>query len=213
MKQCPECYEIYDNVEKFCEADGQRLLSDTTISGICAHRDEVRKGELWFIGIGGVIAGILICIGVYGAYGAWAADTGSTKPPTPVYASQAREAIQTLRPAPSRPEASPAAVETQTVAAEPEASPELPTAPVQESKAMARLNQGPVSTGQRQKDGDEVRTVIQFKDGTTVEVDAAWEDKQGVWYRRGGLVSFVESERVLAITAHAQPKLSPEANH
>jgi hypothetical protein len=39
-----------------------------------------------------------------------------------------------------------------------------------------------------------------MKDGTSVEADAAWEDAQGVWYRRSGLVSFVEKGRVEEIT-------------
>jgi hypothetical protein len=45
-----------------------------------------------------------------------------------------------------------------------------------------------------------------MNDGTTVEVDAAWEDGQGVWYRRGGMVAFVDSQRVKAIIGRAVPK-------
>jgi hypothetical protein len=73
----------------------------------------------------------------------------------------------------------------------------------------APVNEGPVSTGQRSKVADDkpaVQTIIQMNDGTAVEVDAAWEDQQGVWYRRGGMVVFVESQRVKAITGRAAQK-------
>lgn len=36
-------------------------------------------------------------------------------------------------------------------------------------------------------------------DGTTLEVDEAWDDAEGVWYRRGGMTNFVERARVKKI--------------
>jgi Zn-finger nucleic acid-binding protein len=36
-------------------------------------------------------------------------------------------------------------------------------------------------------------------DGTTLEVDEAWDDAEGVWYRRGGVTNFVERARVKTI--------------
>jgi soluble lytic murein transglycosylase-like protein len=33
---------------------------------------------------------------------------------------------------------------------------------------------------------------LKLKDGTTIEVDEAWEDSHGVWYRRGGVTYHVE---------------------
>jgi Zn-finger nucleic acid-binding protein len=37
---------------------------------------------------------------------------------------------------------------------------------------------------------------LKLADGTTMEVDEAWEDSQGVWYRRGGVTNLVEKSRV-----------------
>jgi soluble lytic murein transglycosylase-like protein/Zn-finger nucleic acid-binding protein len=37
---------------------------------------------------------------------------------------------------------------------------------------------------------------LRLSDGTTMEVDEAWEDSQGVWYRRGGVTYLVERSRV-----------------
>jgi soluble lytic murein transglycosylase-like protein len=36
-------------------------------------------------------------------------------------------------------------------------------------------------------------------DGTTLEVDEAWNDAEGVWYRRGGMTNFIERARVKTI--------------
>lgn len=37
---------------------------------------------------------------------------------------------------------------------------------------------------------------LKLTDGTLMEVDEAWEDAQGVWYRRGGVTNFVDKSRV-----------------
>jgi Zn-finger nucleic acid-binding protein len=43
-------------------------------------------------------------------------------------------------------------------------------------------------------------------DGTTLEVDEAWDDAEGVWYRRGGMTNFVERARVRKIERREQAK-------
>src|SRR5215210_5342064 len=37
---------------------------------------------------------------------------------------------------------------------------------------------------------------LKLADGTTMEVDEAWEDAQGVWYRRGGVTNLIDKSRV-----------------
>jgi hypothetical protein len=36
-------------------------------------------------------------------------------------------------------------------------------------------------------------------DGTTLEVDEAWEETEGVWYRRGGVTNLIARARVRKI--------------
>jgi soluble lytic murein transglycosylase-like protein len=43
-------------------------------------------------------------------------------------------------------------------------------------------------------------------DGTTIEVDEAWNDAEGVWYRRGGMTSFVARARVRTIERRGDEK-------
>ena len=43
-------------------------------------------------------------------------------------------------------------------------------------------------------------------DGTTLEVDEAWDDAEGVWYRRGGVTNFVARARVKTIERKGSEK-------
>ncbi len=45
---------------------------------------------------------------------------------------------------------------------------------------------------------------LRLADGTTMEVDEAWEDSQGVWYRRGGVTHLVERSRVREVLKSGQ---------
>lgn len=47
---------------------------------------------------------------------------------------------------------------------------------------------------------------LKMADGTTVEVDEAWEDAQGVWYRRGGVTNLVEKSRVREVVKASAPR-------
>lgn len=224
MKRCPECYEVYEDIEKFCELDGQPLLADPALgvsissnSAVPRSRDAeirppefTRPREVWFIGTAGVLLGVVVCVGGYLAYDLWNQDAGFKQAGTATLQSQTQEPTQSSRPA-AAPRVEIAPPEEEAAPSESEESPEPATSPAEESDAVAaKLNQGPVSTGQRKTDVDdkEVQTIIQMNDGTAVEVDAAWEDGEGVWYRRGGMVAFVESQRVKAITGRAAQKPS-----
>ena len=51
---------------------------------------------------------------------------------------------------------------------------------------------------------------LRLADGTTMEVDEAWEDASGVWYRRGGVTNLVERSRVREVVKASAPKDSKE---
>jgi hypothetical protein len=107
---------------------------------------------------------------------------------------------------------SPSAVATVTPTEEEEAqsaaSP-LAAATVSPEVDPAALNNGPISTGGR-RTTESVHPVIKMKDGSSVEADAAWEDSQGIWYRRGGLVSLVDRSRVEKVIEPIQQAPSVE---
>ena len=218
MKRCPKCYEAYQNTAMFCEADGQRLLN---VSGVVVdHEDLVPdmaspRSTSFTTGLIGVLVGVLLCGGGFVAYTFLKSEPESNQQTRSPFAAQMNESSQP-RPAPARVvEAAPAPSESPSPETEPTASPEAPAPQPPADAVPARLERGPVSTGEPQTasaNSAKTKTIIEMQDGSIVEVDAAWKDGQGVWYRRGGLVSFVESPRVKAITARAEPKTTPASD-
>jgi hypothetical protein len=222
MKRCPKCYQPYSDSEKFCELDGQPLLVDVAVAPtvgklveteVAVQESSSQKRDGQVMVIVGVMVGMVLTSLGYAGYALFTAkpqveerimpvskvETVDTRPPTrePRY--------KEIEPSPSpEEETSPS----------PEPEEETQAAPAAETNTMAaRLNQGPVSTGERAAKRDEQagdKTIIEMNDGTSIEVDAAWEDKQGIWYRRGGLVSFVESKRIKGIQA-ARQETKPES--
>lgn len=218
MKRCPECYETYGDQARFCETDGHELLADPAVvpkAAVAAEPSAQRP--VWWVGTAlGVLIGVIFGAGVFAVTFMMSTPQASERPesnPTPevqerVLPHRTATASSSL-PTPE-PEASPSPDAEQAKAeASPATTAENKTAPVQ-------LNQGPISTGQKSTTGDDAataQTVIEMTDGSKLDVDAAWEDKQGIWYRRSGLVSFVDSSRVKSITARRDSKVAEEPHH
>ena len=53
---------------------------------------------------------------------------------------------------------------------------------------------------------------LKLVDGSTMQVDEAWEDAQGVWYRRGGVTYLVERSRVREIVKASRDAGAREAS-
>jgi hypothetical protein len=218
MKRCPECYETYSDQAKFCETDGHELLADpAVVPKPAVAADASAQKPVWWVGTAlGVLIGVIFGAGVFAVTFMMSTPQASERPdsnPTPevqerVLPHRAATTSSSL-PTPA-PEASPSPDAEQAKAeASPATTTENKTAPVQ-------LNQGPISTGQKSSTGDAeatAQTVIEMTDGSKLDVDAAWEDKQGIWYRRSGLVSFVDSSRVKSITARRDSKVAEEPHH
>ena len=190
MKQCPECNELFDDQKAFCDLDGSALSNTNAPSS--------GNSTVWVTGAIGGLVGVIICVLLYMLFllpgrqndleqdrRAAEIKEASTIKPSQVALVPANNQI----PATPSPTESPAE-ET------PSPSPAAPAA----TPPPAALNNGPIATGTTKDLAGGDHAIIKMKDGSTVEADAAWEDAQGVWYRRSGLVSFVEKSRVEAIT-------------
>ena len=216
MKRCPECYHVYNDEERFCETDGHELLADPALT---PKPDVVVNNSpaatvWWPAAALGVVIGILVGAGVFAAGFMFSSSEANQRPVAVTPATEVHEkalpnrVVAASNPAPTvEPEPSPSPdPETQ---AQAQPSPAVNT---ENKPASVELNQGPISTGEKNSGEAQAKgqTVIEMTDGSTLDVDAAWEDKQGVWYRRSGLVSFVESSRVKAITARRETKAAEE---
>lgn len=219
MKRCPQCYEAYDDAERFCEADGQELLADPTFSPPVepVTAPPLAAPAVWWPAAAlGVLVGVVIGAGVFAA-GSLMSTSESNESHATSSVAEPREPTRTRPVVASNSAPTPAAEESPSPEAEeqPSAAPS-PAAAAEEKTASVQLNQGPISTGEKRTKSAEsdsnVQTVIEMNDGSTLDVDAAWEDKQGIWYRRGGLVSFVDSSRVKQIAARKPAKATEVPN-
>jgi hypothetical protein len=210
MKQCPECNETFDDQKAFCDMDGSALVdqTDSLRAALSQASHPSASASAWVTGTIGGLIGIIICVLLYmlfifpGRQNELEQDrrASETKESTPVKPNQmALVPVNDQIPAPS-----PLPSETESPAEE-AASPS-PAAPAA-TPPPAPLNNGPIATGTKETAKSD-HAIIKLKDGSTVEADAAWEDAQGVWFRRSGLVSFVEKSRVESIT---EPQRKPAA--
>jgi len=212
MKQCPECNEVFDNQKAFCDMDGAELVKLTdSPRAISETKPAPGPTPVWVTGVIGGLIGIIICVLLYIAFLAPSRETSlqdnqnnQNTETAPSKSNQIAVAPPSSQLAPSETAsptetASPAAAE-----ASPEASPAASAAP-----SPAVVNHGPIATGDKSAANAE-RTIIKMKDGSSLEADAAWEDKQGIWFRRSGVVSFLDKSKVEAII-EASPKRPAEA--
>lgn len=219
MKRCPQCYEAYEDEERFCEADGLELLADPTLSPRIetAAAPTAVKAVWWPAAALGILVGVVIGAGIFAA-GSLISASESNELPATSRATEPRQSINPTRPAVTANSApTPEAEGSPSPDSEEQTEAQTSTTPEARQKtASVQLNQGPISTGEKKTKPTEsesgVQTVIEMNDGSTLDVDAAWEDKQGIWYRRGGLVSFVDSSRVKAIAARRPAKATEVPN-
>lgn len=210
MKQCPECHEQFDDRELFCDQDGAALVDQTdSLRDALSHAQPRQTSPAWITGAIGGFVGVIACVLLYAVFlapglrddaGGRDRGTSQIQETAPIRSTQLAAAPAPLNsPVPVLEEPSPEEEE-------PSPSPS-PVEVVAPAPATPALNNGPIATGTKHvREGE--RALIKMKDGSSVEADAAWEDSQGIWYRRSGLVSFVEKSRVEAITD--LPQRQPE---
>ena len=205
MKQCPECNEVFDNQKAFCDMDGSELVRLTdSPRAMSETKPAAGATPLWVTGVIGGLIGIIVCALLYIAFLAPSRETASQDRQNNQNTETVPQRSNQVAVAPAPPRETESPTETESPA-EAEASPEAsPAASVAATPPPAVVNRGPIATGGKTvADGE--RAIIKMKDGSSVEADAAWEDKQGIWFRRGGIVSFLDKSRVVAIT-EASPK-------
>jgi hypothetical protein len=201
MKQCPECNEVFDNQKAFCDMDGSELVKLTdSPRAISQTNPPAGATPLWVTGVIGGLIGIIICVLLYIAFLAPSRQTAlqqdQNNQNTEVVPPKSNQVVVARPQLPPSETASP----TETASpAEAEASPApSPAVVVAATPLPAVVNHGPIATGGKNVAAAE-RAIIKMKDGSSLEADAAWEDKQGVWFRRSNVVSFVDKSRVESI--------------
>src|SRR5215204_1607048 len=188
MKRCPQCLFIYPDSDSSCDFDQTPLASvdDATIDA--ATRPPKRRALPIAAAIG-LMLGILIFALYYGL---------TRQPQKASAAAESPITPEAVAPAPAPPSPSPE------VSPSPSPSPSIAPSPrllpSQPSTAHTRATGDPVSTsgpgiGIRQGG----KPVIMLTSGGKIEADEVWRTKDGVWYRRNGMVSLLKRGQVKTI--------------
>jgi len=73
-----------------------------------------------------------------------------------------------------------------------------------EALAHTRLTPGPVSAG-APSGNSRGPVIVRLNNGASIRADEAWEKREGIWYRQGGVVTFLKRSEVRTIERLPSP--------
>lgn len=180
MKRCPQCLFIYPETDECCDFDKTPLVAvaDSEIDRATRSSPQRNRG---FVLIAGVVIAVVVAITAY-----FVTKTDEqVSPNIPVVAA----APVLPEPPPPSPLPSPSPSPS------PTATPTPSSTRVATSHTTTSL--GPVSTsGPARSSG---KPLIVLSNGGKIEADEVWRTRDGVWYRRNGIVTLLKHNRVKAI--------------
>ena len=184
MKRCPQCLFLYPDSDENCDFD-QTPLEIVDDSALDAATRPVKRGNLPFAAVIGLILGVLAFV-IYFTV-SYQTRKAAAEPAT--------QSVPEVSPSPlASPSSSPVSSPS------PSPSPSSKTATSGVSTAHSRATSDPVSTsgpGLGTRQGG--KPVIMLASGGKIEADEAWRTKDGVWYRRNGIVTLLKTGQVKAI--------------
>ena len=192
MKRCPQCLFIFPDSDSTCDFDQTPLehVDDATIDAAARPR---KRRTLPIAAAIGLILGVLV-FAIYFAFNRQSQQASA--------ATESPVTVESVAPPPATP---PATAPSPEVSPSPSPSPSVapslkPTSPSQPATAHTRATADPVSTsgpgiGTRQGG----KPVIILTSGGKIEADEVWRTKDGVWYRRNGMVTLLKRGQVKTI--------------
>ena len=208
MKRCPQCEFIYPDRDAVCDFDQTSLVSATEseiaaitntperpslaeLAATHSRKFEARRSRraLPIAAALGLILG-LISVAIY-----FAVHRRMVSRNAEVATSLVGQPPPLATPSPSP---SPTITSSPLPALVAEEKP--PTTAPKGSTARSTVRPGQVLTGPPRTDSAvSSKPVIILTSGSRIEADAAWRTKDGVWYRRNGIVTLLKGNRVRAI--------------
>ena len=187
MKRCPQCLFLYPDADERCDFD-KTPLEVVDEAAIDAATNAGKKRRML-----PVIAAIVLLAGVFGFaiyYGVSQRRTSAATPtPLLVVPAVSPEPVLTTLPSPS-PVTSPS----------PSPSPSPKPSIAANAASQSRTTPDPISTsgpGIVARQGG--KAVIVLTGGGKIDVDEVWRTRDGVWYRRNGMVTLLRRNQVKAI--------------
>ena len=209
MKICPQCNSMFPDEERFCELDGTPLVSENELlpASVCSSSRPRTNSILIVAAVLGLIVGVLPVL-LYFSLTAKEGVQNANHLPANSTTARPQFPAQLSQPAPV---ASP----SPSVESSPSPSPESSPSP-QSSPQRIELSSSPISTAAEGKDKTGP-VVIKLQTGVRIEADEAWQTGEGIWYRKGSLVTVIDPKEVKTIerlkpqsAATPQPTASPQ---
>jgi len=187
MKRCPQCLFLFPDSDSKCDFDQTPLehVDDSAIETAATPKPKRRALPI------AAAIGLLLSVLVFAIY------YGFTR-------QQQKASAATETPVTVEPVAAPSTTPSPSVEVSPSPSPSIePTqrsSPEKIATAHTRSTSDPVSTsgpgiGNRQGG----KPVIMLTSGGKIDADEVWRTKDGVWYRRNGMVTLLKRAQVKTI--------------
>jgi flagellar basal body-associated protein FliL len=192
MKLCPQCDFIYEDEQTVCDMDGKELVSQSPVvetpgaTSPSASAVPTRGAKRW-VALAAVVALLLAVIAIAylwqsGQKRVYAADSA-----IPPVASEVKSQPPPLV------AATPGAVDSPSVAERDGAPPATPEASAQ------MLTKAVAATATNAAANNSKRVIIRLTNGSRITAEDAWPGKNGIWYRQGGMVTFLKQSQIKAI--------------
>jgi hypothetical protein len=195
MKRCPQCLFLYPESDESCDFDQTPLefVDEAEVDAVTnpppknALRPPTRKGKALPIAVAvGLVLGVLV-FAIYYSFSQHALKTSAA----PEVSNTAAPAAA-LEPVVTLPSPSPSPV----VSPSPSPSPSPKTSLTGTSPARTRSATDPISTSGTRQGG---KPVIMLASGGKIDADEVWRTRDGIWYRRNGIVTLLKRNQVKAI--------------
>lgn len=230
MKLCPQCDFIYEDDQSVCDMDGKDLVSNpgrvvteqdfaTLVSATPVLVSDVlpmepagrrRRNLALVTAVGLVLAALFIVIYLARMQTDRSAGeippqstSGNTsgQPPSSDLASTQTPSADIALAEQSREQSSElSSVETDQATDSSSAS----SSTSNESLAHTRLTPGTVSAGVS-SGNSRGPVIVRLNNGAAIRADEAWEKREGIWYRQGGVVTFLNRSEVRTIERLPSP--------
>ena len=186
MKQCPKCSSLFPDGDKFCEVDGTILVA-AEHPATNVVRD---KSILPLIAVIGVSVGVLLVF-VYLTF----LREKTTREASVNSNDVAQQQVVTLLPSPAldAPLASPSIEPSPS----PSPSPSIQASPSpQPSATPVQFSSNPISAAAPVVSN---QVIIRLVNGAKIEAEEAWQTGEGIWYRKGSVISLLDPKNVKSI--------------
>ena len=187
MKRCPQCLFIYPESDERCDFDQTPLVVVTDSEIESATKPRRRNLKLFLIPVA------VLILGIVGAFLFF--DSGKKT-------EQIQESTNTPVAVVEETPASPSPSPSPSVSPSPSPSPTAKPSPTRVATSHTTTSVAPVSTSGPGIGASRGRKpVILLTSGGKIDADEVWRTRDGVWYRKNGMVTLLKSHRVKAVVS------------